>query len=195
VKWPAVSSRPVTIFLRLSIGALWFGYLCTLTVDSFFLLPPKTVRSIAIFIFILGWFVYFFHLMTSTHSPSHTPVLNTSEVRQDIQKIFTGVNIDIDLSNANGYRESRWPGEYVSYYRFYAPSQDIDNVLNRFMFKKTKYKSNLKFKKMNRQPDWWNPSELTQANIYSNEKRWLIYDKSMGLAYLYSSSGEFGIAE
>jgi hypothetical protein len=30
VKWPAVSSRPVTIFFRLSIGAVCFGYLCTL---------------------------------------------------------------------------------------------------------------------------------------------------------------------
>jgi hypothetical protein len=100
---------------------------------------------------------------------------------------------EILACHASGYSESRWPGEYVSYYRFYAPSQDIDNVLNRFMFKKTKYKSTPKFLKMNTQPDWWNLSELNQANIYSNGKRWLIYDKSIGLAYLYSSSGEFGV--
>jgi hypothetical protein len=107
--------------------------------------------------------------------------------------MFNGV--DIYISNANGYRESRWPGEYVSYYRFYASSQDVDNVVNRFMFKKTKYKSTLKFIKMNKQPDWWNPSELTQANVYSNGKLWLIYEEGMSVAYLYSSSGEYGIAE
>jgi hypothetical protein len=157
------------------------------------LLKILIILILSVLVFILGWFVYNFHLVTSMNSSSHTPVLTTSQARQDIQKIFAGVNIDI--SNANGYRESRWPGEYVSYYRFYASSQDIDNVLNRFMFKKTKYKSTLKFRKMNRQPDWWNPSELTQANIYSNGKRWIIYDKNKSLAYLYSSSGEFGIAE
>ncbi len=146
-----------------------------------------------IFIFFLGLFVYVFHAFTSMNSPNHTPVLTTSEARNDIQKMFNDVNIDV--SNASGYSESQWPGEYVSYYRFYAPSQDINDILNRFMFKKTKYKPTLKFIKMNKQPDWWNPSELTQANIYSSGKRWLIYDESMGLAYLYSSSGEFGIAE
>jgi hypothetical protein len=146
-----------------------------------------------IFVFFLGLFVYVFHAFTSMNSPSHTPVLTASEASHDIQKMFNGVNIDV--SNASGYSDSQWPGEYVSYYRFYAPSQDIDNVLNRFMFKKTKYKSTLKFIKMNKQPDWWNPSELTQANIYSSGKRWLIYDKSISLVYLYTSSGEFGIAE
>jgi hypothetical protein len=74
----------------------------------------------------LGWFAYVFHLMTSMNSSSHTPVLTASEAKHDIQKIFDGVNIDV--SNASGYSESRWPGEYVSYYRFYAPSKDIDNV-------------------------------------------------------------------
>jgi hypothetical protein len=146
-----------------------------------------------IFVFILGCFAYVFHVMTSMNSSRHTPVLTTSEAKQDIQKMFNGV--DIYISNASGYSESRWPGENVSYYRFYASSQDIDNVVNRFMFKKTKYKSNLKFLKMNTQPDWWNPSELTQANVYSNGKRWLIYEKGMSVAYLYSSSGEYGIAE
>jgi hypothetical protein len=146
-----------------------------------------------IFVFLLSLFVYVFHEFTSMNSSSHTPVLTTSKARHDIQKMFNGVNIDV--SNASGYSESRWPGEYVSYYRFYALSQEIDNVLNKFKFKEIKYKSTLKFKKMNTQPDWWNPSELTQANIYSNGKRWLIYDKSMSLVYLYSSSGEFGVAE
>jgi hypothetical protein len=144
-------------------------------------------------VFVLGLFAWVSNLFTSMNSPSHTPVLTTAEARHDIQKMFNGVNIDV--SNASGYSELRWPGEYVSYYRFYAPSQDIDNVLNRFMFKKTKYKSTLKFIKMNIQPDWWNLSELNQANIYSSGKRWLIYDKSMGLGYLYSSSGEFGVVE
>jgi hypothetical protein len=157
------------------------------------LLKVLRISILLIFVFILGWFAYVFHLITSTNSSPHTPVLTTSEARHDIQKMFNGVNIDV--SNASGYSESRWPGEYVSYYRFYAPSQDIDNLLNRFMFKTTKYKATPKFVKMNAQPDWWNPSELTQANIYSNGKRWLIYDKSIGLAYLYSSSGEFGVAE
>jgi hypothetical protein len=146
-----------------------------------------------IFVLILGWCAYVFHVMTSMSSSPNTPILTTSEARHNIQKIFNGVNIDV--SSASGHSESRWPGEYVSYYRFYAPSQDIDNVLNRFMFKTTKYKATPNFVKMNTQPDWWNPSELTQSNIYSNGKRWLIYDKSIGLAYLYSSSSEFGVAE
>jgi hypothetical protein len=157
------------------------------------LLQVLVILILPIFIFILGYFVYVFYLIASMNSPSHTPVLTTFEARQNIQSMFNSVNIDI--SNANGYRESRWPGEYVSYYRFYASSQDIDNLLNKFMFKKTKYKPILNFTKMNTQPDWWNPSELNQANVYSNGKRWLIYDKGMGLAYLYSSSGEFGITE
>jgi hypothetical protein len=157
------------------------------------LLKVLIILVLLIFVFVLGWFAYVFHLMISINSSAHTPVLTTSEARHDIQKMFNGVNIDV--SNASGYSESRWPGEYVSYYRFYAPSQDIDNVLNRFMFRKTKYKSTPKFVKMNTQPDWWNPSKLNQANIYSSGKRWLIYDKSIGLAYLYSSSGEFGVAE
>jgi hypothetical protein len=157
------------------------------------LLKALVILILPILIFILGYFVYVFHLITSMNSSRHPPVLTTSEARQDIQKIFDGVNIDI--SNANGYRESRWPGEYVSYYRFYAPSQGIDNVLDRFGFEKTKYKPTVKFMKMNSQPDWWHPSELTQANIYSSGKRWLIYDRNKGLVYFYSSSGEFGIAE
>jgi hypothetical protein len=157
------------------------------------LLKVLIILILSISVFVLGWFIYVFHLTISMHSSSHTPVLTTSEARHDIQKIFNGININI--SNANGYHESQWPGEYVSYYRFYASSQDIDNVANRFMFKKTNYKPTLKFLKMNKQPDWWNPSELTQADVYSNGKRWLIYDKGIGLAYLYSSSGEFGITE
>jgi hypothetical protein len=146
-----------------------------------------------IFVFFLGLFVYVFHAFTSMNSPSHTPVLTASEASHDIQKMFNGVNIDV--SNASGYSESRWRGEHVSYYRFYAPSQDIDILLNRFGFERTKYKPTMKFMKMYSQPDWWNPSELTQANIYSSGQRWLVYDKSKGLAYLYSSSGEFGIAK
>jgi hypothetical protein len=39
------ASRPVTILFRLSIGAIWFSYRCTLTADSFFVLLPKTARS------------------------------------------------------------------------------------------------------------------------------------------------------
>jgi hypothetical protein len=148
---------------------------------------------LSIFALILGWFIYIFHFIALMNSSSRTPVLTASEAKQDIQKMFDGV--DIYISNANGYSESRWPGENVSYYQFYASSQDIDNVVNRFMFKKTQYKSNLKFIKMNKQPDWWNPSELNQASVYSNGKRWLIYEKGMSVAYLYSSSGEYGIAE
>lgn len=69
------------------------------------LLRILIILILSIFVFILGWFVYVFHQITSMNSSSHTPVLTTSQARQDIQKIFGGVNIDI--SNANGYRESR----------------------------------------------------------------------------------------
>jgi hypothetical protein len=151
------------------------------------------ILILPIFVFILGLFVYVFHVLTSMDSSRQTPILTTSEARHDIQKIFNGVNIDI--SDASGYSESRWPGEYVSYYRFYASSQDIDNALNRFMFKRVESKSTPNFVKMNTQPDWWNLSELTQANLYSSGKHWLIHDKSTGVIYLYTSSGEFGITK
>jgi flagellar basal body-associated protein FliL len=90
------------------------------------LLKALLILLLAIFVFILGLFAYVWHMFTSMNSSSHTPVLTTSEAKNDIQKMFSGV--DIDVSNASGYSESRWPGEYVSYYRFYAPPQDIDNV-------------------------------------------------------------------
>jgi hypothetical protein len=76
------------------------------------------------------------------NSSSHTPILTASEARHNIQKMFNSVSIDV--SNASGYSESRWPGEYVAYYRFHVPSQDIEKVLNKYMFKKTNYRAPLK---------------------------------------------------
>lgn len=119
--------------------------------------------------------------------------LTEAEANQKVQEIFDGVITN--ASGASGYSESRWPGENVAYYRFYAPPEEVNKALTKFDFKQTKYQPTLKFAKMNKQPDWWKPSELSKALVYSSGRRWLIYDKNIGLAYLYSSSGEFGIYE
>ncbi len=133
--------------------------------------------------------VYSFPLDESIGPRSAT--LTEAEANKKVQEIFDGVIADV--SGASGYSESRWPGEYVAYYRFYAPTNEINKVLTKFDFKQTKYQPTLKFVKMYKQPDWWKPSELSKAHVYTSGKRWLIYDKNIGLAYLYSSSGEFGL--
>ncbi|MGB7413251.1 MAG: hypothetical protein WA902_03500 [Thermosynechococcaceae cyanobacterium] len=112
------------------------------------------------------------------------------------------------LSNtvdAVGYLASRPPGEYVSYYRFSASSQEIEKVLNQLEFERTQHRSTPKFAKMSQQPDWWDIAESIDTAVYSakipsafvesKSKRWLIYNPKSNVAYLYSSSGEFGIQE